>query len=219
MQIDDFGAFDCAFQPFDDGFSSCGGYSYDFEDAVPVDPFLESFNPCTTDGLAIGIRQLREQSEQQQAQAFAAKHEDECQAAQRWVQAVVQGDEPEDELDIFVPGVSAEVRKWQLAERLSTALAHELGYELDDRDDDCWYRPSDVEWRHFPTPAMHAYNAAYLKFCAVVGKKPAVDSAMTADEWKAALELEAMQKAAAELDAQVMAPRRLRIVRESEAPY
>jgi hypothetical protein len=181
MHHDDFPACDACFQTYDDPFSSSGGYHYDWHNDVPVDPFLESYDLGTTDVTAIGIKLAREAGEQMQAQAFAAMQESEQAAAVGWVQAVVRGAEPAS----FAARANAVIEgpaRWTLATQLSTALAQELGYVVDDRDDDCWHHPSEREWRHMPTDRIYVYNRAYAHFCQMVGKRLPAAAPLTEDE-------------------------------------
>jgi hypothetical protein len=181
MHNDDFNAFDCTFATYDDHFASAGGHHYDLHnDDYTVDPFLASFDLGTADIEAIAIRNAREACEQLQAQAFAAMQEREQVAAVGWVQAVVRGAEPA----YFAKRAAVIVgpERWTLAQQLSMALAAELGYALDDRDQDCWFRPVEREWQHMPTDRQHAYNAAYERFCKLVGRRLPADDPLSADE-------------------------------------
>ncbi|MDG0853060.1 hypothetical protein [Roseateles puraquae] len=180
MHPDEFTSFDASFPTYDDCFNSAGGYHYDLHDDCAVDPFLESFDYGTTDLQAIAIRNAREAGEQIQAQALAAMQVDEQAAAVSWVQAVVRGPEP-----AYFAGAPAVIKgpeRWTLATQLSTALAAEIGYQLDERDDDCWHHPSDREWKHLPTDRIYAYNAAYERFCKLVGKKLPAAAPLSEDE-------------------------------------
>lgn len=216
MHNDDFNAFGCTFPTYDDTFSSAGGFHHDLHDDYKVDPWLESYNLGTTDIEAIAIRHAREGAEQLQAQAFAAIQVDEQTAAMGWVQAVVRGSEP-----AYFAGAPAVIdgpSRWTLAQQLSTALARELGYQLDDRDYDCWFRPSEREWRHMPTDRQRAYNVAYERFCKLVGKRLPADDPLSDDELHDADVHEQMLAAQRELEEPTALTRMLRRLRLLRTP-
>jgi hypothetical protein len=216
MHNDDFNAFGYDFPTYDDSFGSAGGCHYDLHDDYQVDSFLESYNMGTTDIQAIAIRHAREAGEQMAAQAMASMGESEQVAAHGWVQAVVRGAEP-----AYFAGAPAVIdgpSRWTLAQQLSTALARELNYQLDDRDYDCWFRPSEGEWRHMPTDRQRAYNAAYERFCKLVGKRLPADDPLSDDELHDADVHEQMLAAQRELEEPTTLTRMLRRLRLLRTP-
>lgn len=220
MHTDDFGAFGGGFDHFDGGFGQAvfEGHVFDgyLDDAhtVAVDPYAESFNLATADPTAISIRLQREQLEQFERTAQDAQDAmlERAMAAERWVACVVRGEPSADEGCVDDVVDDKELR-WEIAERLSGALANQLGYD-GKRDLDCWMRPTREEWLHMPAGHMRIYNDAYARFVKLIGKRLPVDRAMTAEEWQHALDHEAMLLTQAALDAAepIPVPRRLRII-------